>query len=168
MPPKLRKPVDNPSEQPLDDTPLASPKPARKGNTELPSVTGLGSAAYSDTTMGPLFAQPIGKKQEKGRDKWANTALVLVHRAQKAAQTYGKKDFNALYRLVLSAGIAYDKAWPTSVAPITGNLVVQLFGSLGSDVARRILEPARPTIINDVIDATPQDTPTDKPLDEPT
>ena len=143
-PTQLSDPDELLNEIPLGDSP--GPKPARKGNVELPSTTGLGSMAYSDSVMGPLFAQPIGKKQEKGRDKWANTALVLVHRAQKAAQTYGKKDFNSLYRLVLSAGIAYDKAFPTQVQPLGGNLVIQLFGSLGADTARRILEPARPLL----------------------
>ncbi len=100
------------------------------------------------------------------RNTWANTALVLALRAKRASQTYGKKDFNSLYRLVLSAGIAYDKAWPTVQAAVTGNLVVQLFGSLGSDVARRILEPARPLLI---IDTPPKEEPLEgKPLDEPT
>jgi hypothetical protein len=111
--------------------------------------------AYSDTIMGPLFTQPHRKKQENGRDKWANTALVLVHRAQKAAQTYGKKDFNSLYRLVLSAGIAYDKAFPSQVQPLGGNLVIQLFGSLGSDTARRILEPVRPMLTDNVLAGKP-------------
>lgn len=128
-----------------------------KAPIEPPLEAGLGSSAYSDKSMAPYFTQTIGKKGEHGRDKWANTALVLVHRAQKAAQTYGKKDFNALYRLVLSAGIAYDKAWPTQQAPLGGNLIIQLFGSLGHDTAKAILEPAHPVII-DV-------TPTTQPLE---
>jgi len=122
------------------------PKLARKGNMELPSTIGLGSMAYSDKVMGPLFAQPVGKKGESSRNKWADTALVLVHRSLKAAQTYGKKDFNALYRLVLSAGIAFDKAFPQQVQPLGSNLVIQLFGSLGAGTAQRILEPAHPVI----------------------
>ena len=145
--------VDTPRVEPVGSiATVAGPKPARKGNLELPSETGLGSMAYSDKVMSHYFAQPLVKKGEHGRDKWANTALVLVHRAQKAAQTYGKKDFNALYRLVLSAGIAFDKAFPQVQQPLAGNLVIQLFGSLGSETARRILEPVRPQIV----DVTPQ------------
>ena len=139
---------------PISDTPVPSLKPARKGNTKLPSIQGLGSMAYTDKTLAPLFDQPIDSKQKTGRNTWADTSLVLVMRAKKAAQTYGKKDFNALYRLVLSAGIAFDKAFPTQVQSLGGNLVVQLFGSLGQDVAKAILEPARPVII-DVVPSTP-------------
>lgn len=169
MPKKSKLPVQ-PSEEPLGNDVVASRKVARKPPVLDPSQSGLGSSAYHDATLADWFSQPLANKQHLGRNTWANTALVLALRAKRASQTYGKKDFNSLYRLVLSAGIAYDKAWPTVQAAVTGNLVVQLFGSLGSDVARRILEPARPLIISDelpVIDA-PQDTPTDKPLDEPT
>lgn len=157
-----------PSVIPIGDIPLASRKLAVKAPIEPPSEAGLGSAAYSDKTMAPYFTQPIAKKGEHGRDKWANTALVLVHRAQKAAQTYGKKDFNALYRLVLSAGIAYDKAWPTQQAPQGNNLIIQLFGSLGTATAKAILEPSHPQIIDSTATTVePIDTATsDKPLDD--
>ena len=142
---------------------LPTPKAPRKGNLKPPSVQGLGGNTYSDKTYAPVFAQPRNKKQEISRDTWANTAILLVDRAKKAAQTYGKKDFNSLYRLILSAGIAFDKAFPTQQIPTGTNLVVQLFGSLGSDTARRILEPPRPLIV----DVTPTvDTPNDKPLDD--
>ena len=165
-PSRVRKAVQSVSpaqtlrDQLLDDNelvepPVASHSLATKPQVKTPSNPGLGSMAYSDTIMGPLFAQPLGKKQENGRDKWANTALVLAHRAQKAAQTYGKKDFNSLYRLVLSAGIAFDKAFPQQVQPLGGNLVIQLFGSLGSDTARRILEPARPLLTDNVLEGKP-------------
>ena len=141
---------------------LPRPIAPRKGNLNPPSVQGLGGNTYSDKTLAPLFSQPRAKKGEYSQNKWADTALVLVERAKKASQTYGKKDFNALYRLILSAGIAYDKAYPTQQVPTQNNLVVQLFGSLGSDTARRILEPPRPLIV----EVTPQvDNTNDKPLD---
>ena len=140
---------------PVKELLLASSEPARKGNPDLALNPGLGSSAYSDKAMAPKFNQPIVKKQVSGRNTWADTALVLVERAKKASQTYGKKDFNALYRLVLSAGIAYDKAFPTVQQVSSGNLIVQLFGSLGSDTTRAILEPPRPTI--DVAPSTVDD-----------
>ena len=165
MPPKARKLVDKPSEQPLSEGVAIPMKATRKPPVLDPSQSGLGSNAYNDATLNEWFTQPLASKQQLGRNTWANTALVLALRAKRASQTYGKKDFNSLYRLVLSAGIAYDKAWPTVQAAVTGNLVVQLFGSLGSDVARRILEPARPTIINDAIEVTPV-IPTGKPVED--
>ena len=139
---------------PVSDIPDTKPIVPRKGNLNPPSKPGLGGNTYSDKTWQPIFTQPIEKKQGIGRNTWADTSLILVQRAKKAAQTYGKKDFNALYRLVLSAGIAFDKAFPTQVQQLGGNLVVQLFGSLGQDVAKAILEPARPIII-DVVPSTP-------------
>lgn len=134
------------STKPLDGVPDSLPIPARRGNLLPPKGKSLGGNTYADKTLAPLFSQPIGKKQEKTRDTWANSALVLAMRAKTAAQTYGKKDFNALYRLVLSAGIAFDKAFPQVQQPSGNNLVIQLFGSLGTDTARKILEPARPIL----------------------
>ncbi len=127
-------------------------KPPRKVNHNLPANAGLGGNTYADKTLAPLFNQTIVKKQESARNTWANTAIVLVERAKRASQSYSKKDFNALYRLVLSAGIAFDKAFPQVQAPQGGNLVIQLFGSLGSDTTRAILEPPRP-----ILDVTPSD-----------
>jgi hypothetical protein len=110
--------------------------------------------------MEAWFAQPIDKKQTLGRNTWANTALVLALRAKRASQVYGKKDFNALYRLILSAGIAYDKAWPREQETLgASTLVVNLFGSLGQDKVARILKPDHPVI--DVSSSTTVETPTD-------
>jgi hypothetical protein len=161
--------------------PKAKPKPTIEplDNATVPRVTqakyvrgdpqaiirspGQGSALYSDKQLKDYLVQPIVKKQEIGRNKWADTAYILVLRAKRAAQSFGKKDFNSLYRLVLSAGIAFDKAFPQQVQPLGGNLVIQLFGSLGPGVAKRILEPARPTII----DVTPKvETPSVEQVDD--
>ena len=139
---------------PVDDTPEPPPMKLRKGNVLNLKRGNLGGNTYADKTLAPLFAQPIEKKQGIGRNTWADTSLILVQRAKKAAQTYGKKDFNALYRLVLSAGIAFDKAFPTQVQQLGGNLVIQLFGSLGVDTTKSILEPPRPIIV-DIIPSTP-------------
>lgn len=165
-PPRVRKavqsvsPGETPSESLLEDNQLVTTlelptKAVRKPPVLDPSQSGLGSNAYSDTTMQAWFSQPRVKKHETGLDTWANAALVLAMRAKRASQTYGKKDFNALYRLVLSAGIAFDKAFPQQVQPLGGNLVIQLFGSLGSDTARRILEPARPLLTENVLEGKP-------------
>ena len=143
--------------KPVGELTIETVKPrlklASKPPKELPSTIGLGSMAYSDRAMADKFIQPIGKKQVNARNTWADTALVLVERAKKGSQSFGKKDFNALYRLVLSAGIAYDKAFPQVQAPAAGNLIIQLFGGLGSSTTRAILEPPRPMLdIEDVVE----------------
>jgi hypothetical protein len=159
MPKTLAMPKAKPSVVLLSDTAELPTKPARKGNLNPPPPR-LGGNTYSDKTWQPIFTQPRVKKQEKGLDTWSNTALILAQRALRAAQTYGKKDFNSLYRLVLSAGIAYDKAFPQVQQPTGTNLVFQLFGSLGSDTTRAILEPTHPTI-----DITPTPLPAERALE---
>jgi len=165
---------------PLREIPDSTPIKPRKGNLNPPTNTGLGGNTYSTKTYAPTFAQPRVKKQERGLDTWSNTAIILADRALKASQTYGKKDFNALYRLVLSAGIAYDKAFPSVQLPTGTNLIVQLFGSLGQDTAKAILEPQHPNVVDitptpssipneasEAIDTLPlvePNTPTEKPL----
>lgn len=130
---------------------------------KTPKDHGLGRVAYSDKQLTQQFALPIDTQGKTTREKWANTAYVLALRAKKAAQTYSKKDFNALYRLVLSAGIAFDKAFPPTSNTLGGNIVLQLFGSLGDGVAKQILEPPHP-----VIDITPVNTLSVEPLDDTT
>ena len=128
--------------------------PPRRNTYAIEADPGLGKAAYSDKYLASTFTQPLAKKGELSRNTWADTAYVLVLRAKRAAQSYGKKDFNALYRLVLSAGIAFDKAWPTQLPQPTHNYVVQLFGALPQVKVRSILAPPVPAITTDVSNAT--------------
>ena len=145
-----------PSDEPVGDT-----RVTQKRHVIDPKDSGLGMAAYTDKVLGEVLSQGIETKGKTTRGKWADTAYILALRAKKASQTYGKKDFNALYRLVLAAGIAFDKAFPPSVQPVGGNLVIQLFGSLDRSRTKAILEPTHP-----ILDITPTDeTPTDKPLE---
>jgi len=123
---------------------MALRKPPRE--VKLPSVRGPGRSAYGDKALQPYLTQPLAEKGRISRNTWADTAYVLVLRAKSLSQTVSKKDFNALYRLILSAGIAFDKAWPTQLPVSSGNLVVQLFGSLPSVELRSILQPAVPVI----------------------
>lgn len=149
--------VDKPRVIPLDAICETKEKPLRGDPQAIIRSPGKGAVLYNDKSLSAFLAQPLGKQGETTRLTWSNTAYVLALRAKRAAQSFSKKDFNALYRLVLSAGIAFDKAFPQQVQPLSGNLVVQLFGSLGSETARRILEPSRPTIV----DITPVLVPSD-------
>lgn len=128
---------------------LPSKKALRKPTYDVNSAAdrGLGRNAYSDKYIADYLAQPHDKKGRISRTTWADTAYVLVLRAKTLSQTVSKKDFNALYRLILSAGIAFDKAWPTQSPQSTGNLVVQLFGSLPQVELRSIVQPLTPTCL---------------------
>lgn len=145
-------PVESPKE-----VPAGAPR-ARRGNTKGLLRGGLnGALQYSNQALVDYTAQPLRKKGELTREKWSETAYVLAMRAKRASQSYSKKDFNSLYRLILSAGIAFDKAFPTSVVPLSNNVMVALFGSLGDGV-RRIVEPSTPAVTIDA-KATPVDIP---------
>lgn len=130
---------------------VETPSESATGPPKVPRVKppknhGLGMTAYADTTIAPFLAQPIDKRGRSAREKWSEVAYILALRAKAASQSYGKKDFNSLYRLILSAGIAFDKAWPPSSGQsLGGSIVVQLFGSLGHQV-RQIVEPSVPTL----------------------
>lgn len=156
-----------PKKKPLDDIPSEPPSASEKRMVKPPSEPGLGANTYSDRQLAKEFSLSIDNKGKLVREKWGNTALVLAMRAQKASQTYGKKDFNALYRLILSAGIATDKAFPQQEKPLGNNLVVNLFSSLGTEALSSILKPVLPKVEPLVIDTEVID-PSEKPLDETT
>jgi hypothetical protein len=154
-------------DKPLDNNPTDPPKTRRKRQVKPPSIQGLGANTYGDKALAKDFSLSIDTKGKLVRDTWSNTALVLAKRAQKAAQSFGKKDFNSLYRLILSAGIAMDKAFPPSEKPLGNNLVVNLFSSLGGASIDSILKPVLPKV--EIVEITTEvDTTKDKPLDEST
>jgi len=166
---RKRKPVVEPIEKPLDPVGETPAKYLRGDPQAIVRNPGKGAVQYSDKNLRDYLVQPIGKQGVSTRNKWAETAYVLALRAKRASQSYSKKDFNALYRLVLSAGIAFDKAFPLTPQPLGGNLVIQLFGSLGSDTAKAILEPKHPMIdITPIplVDTTTDEVPSSEPLDD--
>lgn len=153
MPRKPKLPLDPPSTPVVPGT----PKDRLKGAG--------GMTEYGEAAQAAILTQPRNKVKESTLQRWSNTAYILALRAQRAASSYGKKDFNALYRLVLSAGIAYDKAYPTEQVVSNTNLVVQLFGSLGQGVAATILQPSTPRIEQaGTVDAIAQEIPS-QPID---
>lgn len=155
------------SDKPLDDNPQDPPQTRRKGKVKPPSVQGLGANTYGDKALAKEFSLSIDTKGKLVRDTWSNTALVLAKRAQKAAQSFGKKDFNSLYRLILSASIAMDKAFPPNDKPLGTNLVVNLFSSLGAEAVGKILQPVLPKV--EIVEVTTQVADTnEEPLDDNT
>jgi hypothetical protein len=159
----MENPMDE--DKPLDNNPIDPPGSRKKAPRKPPKVQGLGVNMYSDKELSKDFSLSIDTKGKLVRDTWSNTALVLAKRAQKAAQSFGKKDFNSLYRLILSAGIAMDKAFPPSDKPLGNNLVVNLFSSLGGASIDSILKPVLPKV--EIVEVTTkvEDT-SDKPLDD--
>ena len=101
---------------------------------------------YGEAILAPYKQHPFEKRGKITREQWGDTAYVLAIRAKHLSQTVGKKDFNALYRLILSAGIAFDKAWPQVEAPSGNNVVLALFSSLGSKAVSSITKPAIPIV----------------------
>lgn len=126
-----------------------------------------GRNVHTNKSLSEFSGKPLERRHQMARDTWVDTAYVLATRAKSIAKRAGKLDYNLLYRLILSAGIAYDKAFPRAEVPSGSNVVVQLFGSLGNSTVRTILQPDTPSISTDRRD-TIVDVPSVDALDETT
>lgn len=106
----------------------------------------LGRNVATHLLLGDFSPKPMEKRQQMTRDVWVDTAYVLATRAKGIAKRAGKLDYNLLYRLILSAGIAYDKAFPKAAEVSSNNVVLQLFGTLGATTVRSITQPQIPQL----------------------
>ena len=140
----------------METTELTPQEPSRKHvgrTTGKPLTNPLGRGVYGDSVIAPYLAEPLESKGQITRNEWAITAYVLSLRAKQLARTFGKKDVNTLKTLILSAAIAFDKAFPKVDQVSSKNLVVTMFGSLGADAVKRITQGEVPSG-QAVVDAT--------------
>lgn len=87
---------------------------------------------------------------------WKDIAMGAALRAKQFISTCSPKDFNNVYRLVMSGAVAIDKAYPPEKKlppPLTPALVVNMFGTLGQRAAN-IAMPETPERQVKVIDVT--------------
>lgn len=114
-----------------------------------PPVNQVSNPGGRDWHQNKLLAEFSPKsltlRHKTTRDTWIDTAYLLAVRAKSVAKRSGKLDYNLLYRLVLSAGIAMDKAFPKLETPASGT-ILHLYNHLGAGTVNAILQPAVPTI----------------------
>lgn len=95
-----------------------------------------------------FLAAPRENQRKLVEDKWAQLCYELVDRAHRYAGTASDKDFGKLSQLVTSAAIAKDKVFHREDAKQPGNIVFNLFGNVGLDAIKKMLQPSAPIVIN--------------------
>lgn len=119
--------------------------PHNRATTKPPKS--LGRPEFDTSSLAQFQVKPQDKQKDDLKAAWADAAYILSERLKRFAMTVSRKDFGRLQQLVTSAGIAYDKVFPkgeSTGAVINGNIMFNLFGSLGGEKVMRILQPPTP------------------------
>ncbi len=109
----------------------------------------LGRPEFDKEGLEEFQVKPLDKQKETLKASWADAAYILAERLKRFSMTVSRKDFGRLQQLATSAGVAFDKVFPKgeqqSLA-VHGNVMFNLFGSLGGDKIMKILSPQIPVI----------------------
>jgi len=154
--------MDIPVVQPISA--CLDPATAQLEATHPPMPRSPGRPVEVDKEAVSAFvAQPLKQKQVALKEDWAELAYILVNRAKRIGATISRQDFGRLQQLVTSAGIAIDKVVPKGDPPppppppvegvnVYGNVMFNLFGSLGQAKVMDMLVPKLPQPKQEVID----------------
>lgn len=92
-----------------------------------------------------FLAQPRDSQRKLVEDKWAILCYELVNKAMTYQRNVTDKDFGKLCQLIISAATAKDKVFHKDDAvQKSGNVVFNLFGNVGLDAIKRMLQPPTP------------------------
>lgn len=149
---RKRPPIDaKPGGTPLGPeptvTPAGKPLPLPKYVPSNPQ----GRPSYDKKALQSYRGLSLTKQGDALRRQWSVIAKILADKIERAAPSLTKKDWYYFKSLLVSGGVALDKAFPKIDTPTTNSLVINMFGSLGKDAISRVLntEPIP------VIDVTP-------------
>jgi hypothetical protein len=96
-----------------------------------------------------FMAAPRESQRKVVEDKWAELCYELVNKAMIYQKNVTDKDFGKLTQLIISAATAKDKVFHREDATQkSGNVVFNLFGNVGLDAIKRMLQPPAPVVIN--------------------
>jgi len=124
----------------MADPPLATPKKSSPPRS-------LGRPEFDTKGLIEFQAKPLQEQKETLKASWADAAYVLAERLKRFSMSVSRKDFGRLQQLATSAGVAYDKVFPKGEQQplaVHGNVMFNLFGSLGGDKIMSILTPQIP------------------------
>ena len=145
---KLAKEPEN-SPESMDDPSLGdgeyTEKPEWKPADNLPGP-GPGRPPGEYKQLDAYQTLPPAGKRARLENEWAALAFILVAKANRFAKSMGAKDYGRLARLVRSAATAKESVFPEAAPLGTGNIVFNLFGNIGADRIKQIIEPPIPTI----------------------
>ena len=106
-----------------------------------------GRPAYNMEVLDQFRGLPLTKQGDVLRRQWSSIAKILADKIERAAPHLTKGDWYYFKSLIISGGVALDKAFPVIDTPLANNLIVNMFGSLGPDSASKVLGVASlPTI----------------------
>lgn len=117
----------------------------------------LGRPEFDKEGLEEFQAKPLSQQKEALKASWVDAAYILAERFKRFSMTVSRKDFGRLQQLATSAGVAYDKVFPKGeqqAVAVHGNVMFNLFGSLGGDKVMQILSPPVP-VIKESIDVSP-------------
>ena len=122
--------------------------PARPTSAEL-SAKSKAAIDRRKQELTKFLAEPRETQRKKVEDEWALLCYQLVQKAGKYALGVTDKEFGKLSQLITSAAIAKDKVFHREDAKQPGNIVFNLFGNIGLDAIKKMLQPSVPVrIIN--------------------
>jgi len=106
-----------------------------------PPAFPLGRPEFNKQLLEEFKSLPHEGRRAKLKQSWAEIAFILAERAKRFGMTVSTKDFGRLQQLVISAGIAVDKVIPKTETTPVGNIVLNLFGSIGADKMLSMVAP---------------------------
>ena len=116
----------------------------RAKRTSIPPLSKGRPIEFDAKSLVEYQAKPPSIQKEVLKASWADAAFILAERLKRFSTTVSRKDFGRLQQLATSAGVAYDKVIPKNTSDNTlgtGNVIFNLFGSLGVDKIKAILAP---------------------------
>ena len=124
-----------------------SPVPPNRNSSAEIAKRSLAAATRRKGELDRFLAAPREDQRKIVEDKWAQLCYELVGRASLYAKTATDKDFGKLAQLVTSAAISKDKVFHREDAQQkSGNVVFNLFGNVGLDAIKRMLQPPTPVV----------------------
>lgn len=124
-------------------------KQESKAHGERIKAAVLASQNRRKAALDKFLSAPRETQRKQVEDKWAELCYELVNKALKYQTTAIDKDFGKLTQLIISAATAKDKVFHREDAvQKQGNVVFNLFGNVGLDAIKRMLQPPAPIVIN--------------------
>lgn len=120
--------------------------PARLSTAEI-AARSKAAIEKRQKAIAAFLAEPRETQRKKVEDEWALLCYQLVQKASKYALNVTDKEFGKLSQLITSAAIAKDKVFHREDAKQPGNVVFNLFGNVGLDAIKKMLQPPLPTKI---------------------
>ena len=132
----------------IESSPRRAPRPVHTPDPERVQRS-KAATLKRERALATFLASPRESQRKQVEDKWALLCYQLVEKAQGYAANVTDKDFGRLSQLITAAAISKDKVFHREdIQQKQGNVVFQLFGNVGLDAIKRMLQPPTPKVVN--------------------